>query len=205
MKTTLQIFIVSFLSALMVTVSPSMTTAQDNVRAKIGIQVKSAGETTQAKAKARLKAGDKFRIYVIPEEDSYVYVVHTDQKRVTLVNSSTAQKKAEKSSLLVFPSANEFYQVDGLSNLETITVLCSPTELTDVLALLRSEGASHSEWVAIEETLIEKSKIDLGGKPEKPFVIAGNVRGKDDPFLKKLQTFSGKSLVVNRYEFNVKK
>jgi len=195
----------SVLSVLLVTVSTSMATAQERVRAKIGVQVESTDVVTQAKAKSRLKAGDRLRIYVIPEADSYVYVIHSDQKKVTLVNHDAAQKKVEKNSLLVLPDADKYYQVDGLSSQESITVICSPTERTDLLDLLRSEGASHSEWAAIEETLIEKSKIDLGGKPEKPFVIAGNVRGKDDPFLKKLQTFSGKSLVVNRYEFAVKK
>jgi len=60
----------------------------------------------------------------------------------------------------------------------------------------------------VEKDLLEKSRIDLTGKAEKPFSIAGTVRGgaaAADPFIEKLQTISGNTLVVRQYEFRVKK
>jgi len=50
------------------------------VRAKIGVQIESNDKTFRAKSRDRLKAGDYIRIYVYPEKQAYVYVVHTDGK-----------------------------------------------------------------------------------------------------------------------------
>ena len=62
----------------------------------------------------------------------------------------------------------------------------------------------------MEQKLLEQGKIDLSQKPDKPFPIAGNVREisggrKDDPFISGLPIYSGTTLLVKRYEFDVKK
>lgn len=176
------------------------------VRAKIGILVKSGDQILKAKSRDRLKAGDLVRIYVHPEVSSYIYVVHRDQKTVTLLNM--VEQKIQ-SSTLVLPSVQEFYQVDGQSPVETFTVICSPREVKEIASLVSAQ-MTHDRWVSLEKDLLRKGEIDLAQKSEKPFAIAGNVRGAGDAaggdaFVRELQIFSGKSILVKQYEFNVKK
>jgi hypothetical protein len=176
------------------------------VRAKVGILIKSGDQTMRAKSRDRLKAGDMLRIYVHPEVGSYVYVVHSDQKNATLLNMV---EQRIHSSTLVLPSLQEFYQVDGQSPVETFTIICSSDEVKEASALLTSP-VSHEKWASIAKDLEKKGEIDLSQKAERPFAIAGNVRGAGDagagdPFVKELQIFSGKAVLVKQYEFTVKK
>jgi hypothetical protein len=182
--------------------------AQENViRAKIGLQIRSGDRIIRAKSKDRLKAADLIRIYVHPEENSHIYVVHSDIKESALLN--IVQKKIQ-SSLLVMPSSQGFYQVDGNSPNEVFTIIVSPDELPEVSDLLGTGNIPYPKWVEVEKMLIEKGRIGLTQDVEKPFPIAGNVRGLSgvgdiDPFVSKLQIFSGKSILVKKYEFEVKK
>jgi len=64
----------------------SPAVAQDQVRAKVGIQVHSGARTAPAKTTETVKTGDSLRVYVVPENDAYVYVVHNDGKNLTLLN-----------------------------------------------------------------------------------------------------------------------
>jgi hypothetical protein len=143
---------------------------------------------------------------VHPEVSSYVYVVHRDQKTVTLLNM--VQQRIQ-SSTMVLPSVQEYYQVDGQSPEETFTVICSPKELKE-LSSLASSQMTLDRWVSLAKDLLKKGEIDLAQKSEKPFAIAGNVRGAGDAaggdaFVRELQIFSGKSILVRQYEFSVKK
>jgi hypothetical protein len=197
---------VVFLSiALMVAWVSSCLSQEAVVRAKIGILVKSGEQTTRAKSKDRLRAGDLVRIYVHPEFSSYVYVVYRDQKTVTLLNM--VEQRIQSSSL-VLPSVQEFYQIDGKSPAEIFTVICSPKEIKEISSLA-GKRMTMDQWVALERELIKKGEIDLAQKSEKPFPIAGNVRGigdaaGGDAFLKDIPIFSGKSILVRQYEFSVK-
>lgn len=206
MKNIVKIIIVLFVSSSLVAGSTCPVSSQEKrVRAKIGIQIRSGDRVIRAKSRDTLKAGDLFRIYVHPEETSHVYVVHTDHKTATLLNM--VQQKIQ-SSTLVMPSIQELYEVDGKSPIETVTIICSPNELTEVMDILASGEALYSRWAKFEDRLLERSKIDLSQEPERPFAIAGNVRGIGgtgnlDPFVSELQIFSGKSILVKRYEFRV--
>jgi hypothetical protein len=176
------------------------------VRAKVGILVKSGDQIQKAKSKDRLKAGDLVRIYVHPEVSSYVYVVHSDLKTVTLLNMV---EQRIQSSTLVLPSVQEFYQVDGKSAVETFTVICSPDEVKAVSALVNAQMTTE-RWDNLQRELAKKGELELVDKSERPFAIAGNVRGAGDAaggdaFVKELQIFSGKSVLVRQYEFSVKK
>lgn len=192
-------------AALLSSVTPGFA-QQKMVRAQLGILIKSGDQTVRAKGKDRLKAHDLLRVYVYPEENLYIYVVHTDQKKVTLLKM--VDKKVHSASLAL-PSSHEFYEVDGESPEETFTVICSPDELTEVSALAGSK-VSREDWANLERDLIKRGEIDLGQKPEKPFAIAGNVRGEidasaKDRFESELQIFTGNTILVKRYEFSVKK
>jgi hypothetical protein len=176
------------------------------LRAKIGIQIKSGDRITRAKSKERLKSGDLFRIYVHSEENCTIYIIHSDEKTVSLLNI-TEQKV--QSTTLILPSAQAYYQVDGTSSVEKITIICSPGPLPE-LASIETNGLSYDKWVAIQGDLTGKSQIMSSQKNEKPFSIAGNVRGIADPttgdaFVGRLQIYSGRGILVKNYDFKVKK
>jgi hypothetical protein len=181
--------------------------AQDNrVRAKIGIEIKSNEQSRSAKSLDDINTSDFIRVFVQPEEPSYVYVIHTDENQSTLLYMP--QQKSQ-SSTMVMPSAKDYYRADGVSPEESFSIIISPTALTEIKDVFKSGTASADKWTTIEESLLEKSKINLSDEVEKPFAIAGNVRATDaknaDPFINNLQIFSGKSLLIKRYEFRVKK
>ena len=181
--------------------------AQDRVRAKVGIQVRSGDHTAPAKTTETVKTGDFLRVYVVPEDDAYIYVVHNDGKTSTLLNAQNAATKINKGALLTLPAPEKFYQIDGGSDKESITVLCSPTEIREVASLFSTPNVAQKDWLSLEKALLDKSKIDLSQPTDKPFQIAGNVRSMsdNDPFLKTLLIYSGKSLVAKKYDFQVQK
>ena len=161
------------LSAFLIIGIVPLVFSQEIVRAKIGIELISGNTSKRAKVLERIKPGQNFRIHVIPEKDSHVYVIHTDHNIVTLLNHSIVSK----SSSLVLPSGDNNFQIDGLSKKESFTVICSQGELSNVQNLLNSKNVPYSKWTKLEKTLLEISKLDLSEKSDKPFAMAGNVRG----------------------------
>jgi hypothetical protein len=180
---------------------------QDFIRAKIGVQIRSGDKVIRAKSRDRLKTGDYLRLYVHPEHSSYVYVIHSDQKQATLLNTV---RQTMQSSTLVMPSLQQYYQVDGQSKMESFTIICSPEEIEEVSSLFKEGSVPHEEWEKVEKDLSSKNEIQLATDTKKPFAIAGNVRGagggvSGDPFSSELQVFSGKKMVVKHYQFRVMK
>lgn len=185
---------------------PAPAAAQDRVRAKVGIQVRSGESSTPAKATETVKAGDFLRVYVVPEDNAYIYVVHTDGNTSTLLNAQNAHTPMPKGSVVTLPGPETSYQIDGTSTKESITVICSPTELREVVTMFRSTNVPQQNWTALEKTLLEKSKIDLTQRADKPFQIAGNVRSlNNNAVLDNLPISSGKTFVVKKYDFQVQK
>jgi len=187
-------------------VTPAM--AQDRVRAKvgIGIQARPGDPITLARATEMVKTGNFLRVYVVPEDDAYVYVVHNDGKTLTLLNAPNTATRTSKGSPVTLPAPEKFYQIDGGSDRESITVICSPTEIREVAKLLNTPNVAQKNWLSLEKELVDKSKIELAQQADKPFQIAGNVRSMNaDPFLETLPISSGKSLVVKKYDFQVQK
>jgi hypothetical protein len=182
--------------------------AQDRVRAKVGvgIQIRPGEPIAPAKTTEMVKTGDFLRVYVVPEDDAYIYVVHNDGKTLTLLNAPNAATKASKGAPVTLPAPEKFYQIDGGSDKESITVICSPTEIREVAKLFNTPNVAQKNWLSLEKELVDKSKIELAQQADKPFQIAGNVRSMNaDPFLETLPISSGKSLVVKKYDFQVQK
>ena len=175
------------------------------IRAKIGIEISSSGKNKLAKSRDRLKPGDLLRIYVHPEKASYIYVVYSDRKNISLL-SMTEQKILSAS--LVLPSVNEYYEIDGKNNFERFTIICSPKKINEIPQFFNSNPL-FKEWESLEQTLDEKSRIQLSDKSDIPFAIAGNVRGissdQSSSPIKKLRIFTGNYMVVKKYEFQVTK
>lgn len=173
--------------------------AQDTImRAKIGIMAKSGDKSWYVKSQEMLKKGDKLRIYVRPETMSHVYLVHTDKKSASLLINN-AQINGTK---LALPSEKDFYQIDGESPIEVFTIICSSEEIIE-LSKAESSELSYGQWASIEEKLIRRSKIELGQAAEKSIPLAGGIRG--GPSECPIPTFSGRLIIVKKYEFSVKK
>ncbi len=174
------------------------------VRAKIGILKKSSGKNSRAKIHDRLKAGDLFRIYVHSEAPTNIYIIHSSGKSLSLLKFV---RQGISKATVVLPSLQNFYQIDGKSRTEKITIICSPYQLGHAASI--AEGAlTVQQWEAIEKGLIEKGKIKIGQTPKKPFPLAGNVRGLSrpiDPFMVKLPTYSGNDLLIRAYVFSIEK
>ncbi|MBF0203633.1 MAG: hypothetical protein HQK67_04780 [Desulfamplus sp.] len=157
-------------------------------------------------------------MYVHSENSNYVYIIHTDGKNVNLLNI-TEQKV--QSSTLILPSAQAFYEIDGQSDIEKFTIICTPEKI-DELSGMEKINITVAQWTAIETDLEKRSNALVSENEDEAFSIdgnitsiAGNVRGitnsiksssgvNDDPFLKELQIFSGKGLVIKTYEFQIK-
>jgi hypothetical protein len=175
--------------------------AQDRVRAKVGIGIQARPNEPIASARATemVKMGQFLRVYVVPENDAYIYVVHNDGKTPTLLNAPSAATKTSKGLPLMLPAPEKFYQIDGGSDRESITVICSPTQLPEVTRLFNMPNVAQKNWLSLEKELVDKSKIELAQQADRPFQIAGNVRSMSaDPFLETLPISSGKSLVVKK-------
>jgi hypothetical protein len=175
--------VLGFATKMAVAKDPATMAAQERVRAKVGIQVYSGERRSPAKTTETLKARDFLRVYVIPEDDAYVYVVHNNGKTLTLLNAQDTQTPVPKGSLVILPAPEKSYQIDGNSSKESITIICSPTEVQEVIALFRDANVLQQRWTALEEELLAKSKIELGEKPDKRSPIAGSVAQEADEHL----------------------
>ena len=179
------------------------------VRAKIGIRIQSGERVIRAKTYDRVRTGDQLRLYIIPEMSAYTYVIHTDRAQVRLLHQEHYTPDFTGHQPILFPPTPQpQYPIDGRSRLEEFIVVCSPIELVYITNLLKSSPASYERWKLIEDKLMERGRVKLSDKPEKPFAIAGNVRSLsviDEPFVQQLKIFSGQDFLVKKYEFRVKK
>ena len=208
---------ISYFNMTLATASQKIDGETEIIRAKIGIQVQSQNRVFRAKSRERMKPGDLIRLYVHPEKSCYVYIVHSDGQNVNLLNMTHQEVQ---SSTLILPSAQAFFEFDGKSKMEQITIICSPQKLQN-LSGLAEKGLPHERWIVMEKELIEKSQLLIDDEDRQRFAIAGNVRGLDgvakndstglsssantDAFLRELQIFSGNGLLVKTYAFKIKK
>ena len=184
--------------------SAPIVSAQELVRAKIGVEIFSGKRSFPAKSKSRLKVGDAFRVYVMPEKDCYVYVVNSDRENAVLLNFGDSHL-VKQGSLKFFPSRRNRFQPDGLVTDEFLAVICSPKKLNAITNLFSSGNAPSEQWASLEKELVSSSLISLSEVTTKPVPLAGNVRGLLTPFVEQMRTSSGNSLLVKRYHFHVKK
>ncbi len=148
--------------------------AQPMVRAKLGIEVLSGKQTSLAKARDRLKKGDKLRVYVLPEQPGYIYLIYSDGKTAMLLSNEMATRLA----MTALPSHQTFYEIDGESRIERLTVIYSPNAIEAIANAFRQPSIPHRQWLDLETQLMKASKIALGQTVPTSFGIAGNVRSE---------------------------
>ncbi|MCF8242898.1 MAG: DUF4384 domain-containing protein [Melioribacteraceae bacterium] len=200
-------YIIIFLVIILISV---ITSAQDTnevkVKSKIGIMLKSGDSFTRLKTNDRLVAGDQIRIFVQPLSAAYTYVIFSDDKEAALLNANDFAKEVKANDIIILPSEEEFYAFDDKSESAKISVICIPERMKELEALFSESGsASLDKWTSFESILEEEVKSDISDKTDKPFTMAGNVRGVNDSFHNKLQLFTGDKLVLKKYAVEIKK
>lgn len=179
---------------------------QELVRAKLGMEILTGDTSRLAKSRDRLKAGNQLRLYIMPESDSYVYVINSDKKNAVLLNPQTDRQKFSKGTLEVFPSTASLYEPGSSGRQEIFTVVCSVQPLAEITDLFSAGVIPYGDWTSLEKKLVEKSNISLGEKLDKPFAMAGTVRDAGTlKTEKELMVFSGKNLLVKSFNFEIKK
>lgn len=193
-----------FLAAFFTLYSTSATStyAQDTLRMKVGVQLQD-GDIKAAKGKQKVKTTDSLQVHVAAKQNGYLYIIHFDDKTATLLNAG--RTKADAETLMMMPAAGQYYKFDGTSKKEGFSIICSRTERADLTRSFAKPELPRSEWNELEKKLEAASNLALGQASETGFAMAGNVRapGKRKPI--SLTVFSGKTLVMRRYEFEVEK
>ncbi|MBN1931767.1 MAG: hypothetical protein JW786_09195 [Desulfobacterales bacterium] len=204
-KKIVEFLLAIFLGCLVV----NQVSAEDDwVEARIGIMIKSGKKEVRAEDRNKVKAGNLFRIYVHPQENVFIYVIHTDGKTATLLNM-TMQKI--ESTILCLPSMCSYYKVDGSNTMENITIICSAAELPRLSKMI-DRDLPNDQWKKIEHELNTRGEILLVQVENDNCQFEGprNVRGIEtlkvyDPFIKDLPIYSGRGLLLKKYEFFVQK
>jgi hypothetical protein len=176
------------------------------VKGKIGIEIVKKDKSDLARKRNRITTNDKLKIYADPDFKSYTYVISSDKKTATLLSPSSKGKSEPKEGLKHFPGTKQYYQFDETSDLELLTVICSPNELKEVLTLFESESVSHKKWAELEADIIKKSKILASKDVGKEVQIGGFVQQglrSAGSFADKIPVRRGNNLLIKNYEFRV--
>jgi hypothetical protein len=176
---------------------------QDIIKAKIAILHKSGDDFNVLRSNDRLRAGEMIRIFVQPENDCYVYIIHSDNSESTLLYD---KKLSSKQDTLILPSTSEYYVFDDKSPTAKVVIFCSVKKIDDINKLFgRGDAAKLSSWDSLEEKLLKKYKKNFADKSEKPFPMAGNVSAVNDEFLNRQLVLSGEGVIIRRYDLEIKK
>lgn len=176
----------------------------ETTRCKVGLRINQSGKVRSARPEDTVVKGDALRIYVQPEMDGFLYIIHSDKKLSSLLNDGYHQVK--KGEYIIFPDSKSELEVDGKSRKEILTIVFSSDKRGDIQTLFEKDQVPAEEWEKIEKRLKDQSSIKLSEGSDKPFAIAGNVRGDSkDPFFQDLKVSAGIGLVLKRYVLTVKK
>lgn len=110
----------------------SISYAQDIVKAEIGIKIISENKGARTERAAitldRVRANDDLQIFLYPEDNSILYLIHCDTKFSTLLMKDSLKSKV----LYILPASDSTYTIDGTSTRDNITILISPSKLKRV-------------------------------------------------------------------------
>jgi hypothetical protein len=175
----------------------------DSVHAKIAILHKAGDLYNPLRAKDRLKAGEMLRVFVLPEKDCFVYVIHTGKSESFLLCNT---KLKAKQDTLFLPNHDDYYIFDEGGVKERITVFCSAKKIKEIDdAFSKTELIKSNTWNQLETKLITRNKADLNEDSDKPFPLAGNVSSVNEDFIESMPLFVGTDMLIRKYEIEVKK
>ena len=187
---------------------PSMAGSGEIVKAKVGVEIIQKGNGTNSKRKARaindLKKDDMLTVVVKPEQDSFVYIINSNEQDSVLLNPDPKGQRVKKAQKRVFPNVGQLYKLETTRNKELLIVIVSPDENEQIKSLFASETVSKKEWKTLESELIQSSSLLSDDRSEERKKFGGTVRGSGSTVIKH-RTAAGKGLIVKKYQFNVKK
>ncbi len=177
---------------------------KDLVRGKLGIFVKTSDAEYRAKKKNVIVPGTCLRIFLFPENQSFIYVFHNDGEKVDALPSSGAAISRDS---LILPASDTFYEIGETEKTAAFILIISSESLPELDSI--SNGYPLKEWKQLQKKLMEKSRVLDNSGQAGPFSLAGNVRGEADSpnasFIEELPVSSGKKLIIRTYDFKVKK
>jgi len=176
------------------------------VKGKIGIEIINKDKSTLARKRSRITTQDRLKVYTVTEFKSYTYVISSDKKTATLLTPPSKGQAKAREGLKIFPDSNQSYQFDENSDVELITVICSPKELKWVQELFSSKTISYKSWESLEKELIRNSKVlsskDVDQETQISGFIQQGVRAPES-FVDKIPLRTGNSFLIKKYEFRV--
>ncbi len=131
----------------------STSKAQDIVRAKIGMQLRSTDDSRWAETGEDVTVGDTFRIYVLPESEAAdIYVVYIDRTEKRVLTQQHV--KITQGEAAILPSKNEMSAIEGGGRLQRLTIIYSPLKVPEFDLQFNAQEMSYSQWLKVEEQLI---------------------------------------------------
>lgn len=175
----------------------------ERISAAVGIQLKKGNAVSLAGAKEWVAEDDMYRIFVQPAKTGFVYVVHSNGEKVTLLDVTLFETGG---SSIILPSAMDFYPVMPTGGNRTlhISVICTPYKIFELDRMVQADMAP-GKWESLKTRIQRESRIFDSDDHTKPFFIAGNVKSLYASFIKTLPTYSGKGRLIKTYDFKIKK
>lgn len=135
-----------------------------------------------------LASGDRFKLYIQPVTECYIYVFWSDSKSDlhTMFPSSQDQfaKDWTPETEYFIPGGDEWYQLDKYEGKETLYLLASrgrQRTLEELIEQMRSTAGKKKELAKVrllnEIRSLRRQYQQYVSLAEKPVTIAGNVRG----------------------------
>ena len=178
--------------------------SKDIFKAKIGIKIESENELRRAKAIDKINVEDKLSVYAKSERKSYLYIINANSFETTLLNYKSNDQVITNGKGRIFPHKGGTYSPDGLARAEIFFLIISPRKNKKIIDLFSKGSITARKWQESKNIIIYKSTILAPSKLEEDIGFGGAVRGGDS-FWSKIRVFAGKPLIVQRYEFDVKK
>jgi hypothetical protein len=184
--------------------SPFTAQSQDLFKAKLGIAIKDDNGSRRARAIDRITKGDKLIIYVKSEIDSYIYIVNSNNSGASLLNRKPENQLIISDIGRQYPKQGSAYRPDGKEGLEKFVIIISKDKNKEIIKRFSSGTISNKKWVAIEREIMKTSSLVSPFEPQQDMEFGGSLRG-GDTIWDKLRVSAGKSMIAQKFEFDVKK
>ena len=184
--------------------SPFTAQSQDLFKAKLGIAIKDDNGSRRARAIDRITKGDKLIIYVKSEIDSYIYIVNSNNSGASLLNRKPENQLIISDIGRQYPKQGSAYRPDGKDGLEKFVIIISKDKNKEIIKRFSSGTISNKKWVAIEREIMKTSSQVSPFEPQQDMEFGGSLRG-GDTIWDKLRVSAGKSMIAQKFEFDVKK
>jgi len=181
----------------LLSLSPVIVQAEE-VKARLGVELRSGAAPRTAKARDTVRAGDRIIAYAQPGQNCHIYVVFSHAGKAWLVNPGALGGLKDYAE--AYPNLEAGWAVPAGAGPVEVMLIVSATPLADVAAL--RAPVSADAWKKVEKRLRDEELMrDSFGKP---VPVAANVRSIGaEAFARQLPMYSGTKLVSARFVLEV--